>query len=134
MERDKEMTETLEQDFSILNENNKKKVVEMTKFLVLTRNRIVPGFLEEAVMILNMTYEARLTPELPCFLYFGGVGIAVLCGEAGKEVKEPYRIKEAVDYPGGPKRASSDGLSGVKTIWIGLMKLYILPAYREYLV
>jgi hypothetical protein len=47
METDKEMTETLEKDFSILNEDNKKKVVEMTKFLVLTQDTIVPGFLEE---------------------------------------------------------------------------------------
>jgi hypothetical protein len=47
MEADKEMTETLKQDFSILNENNKKKIVDMTKFLVLTQNTIVPGFLEE---------------------------------------------------------------------------------------
>jgi hypothetical protein len=48
-----------------------------------------------------------------------------------KKPKRPYTIKEAVDYlgrPGGPKRASSDGPPGVKTIWIGLMKLYILPA------
>jgi hypothetical protein len=45
-------------------------------------------------------------------------------------------MKEAVDYLGwlgGQKRAPSDGLPGVKTIWIGLMKLYILPVYREYL-
>jgi hypothetical protein len=47
METDKEMREMLEQDFSVLNESNKKKVVEMTKFLVLTQNTIVPGFLEE---------------------------------------------------------------------------------------
>jgi hypothetical protein len=54
----------------------------------------------------------------------------------GKEPTEPYTIKEAVDYLGwlgGPKRAPSDGPPGVKTIWIGLMKLYILLAYREYL-
>jgi hypothetical protein len=28
---------------------------------------------------------------------------------------------------------NTDGPPGVKTIWIGLMKLYILLAYREYL-
>jgi hypothetical protein len=37
----------LEQDIYILNENNKKKIVAMTKFLILTQNSIVPGFLEE---------------------------------------------------------------------------------------
>jgi hypothetical protein len=47
METNKEMTETLQRDFPVLNESNRKKVVEMTKFLVLTQNAIVPGFLEE---------------------------------------------------------------------------------------
>jgi hypothetical protein len=47
METDKEMTEILQRDFFVLNESNKKKVVEMTKFLILTQNTIVPGFLEE---------------------------------------------------------------------------------------
>jgi hypothetical protein len=47
METDREMTETLQQDFAVLNEANRKKIVEMTKFLVLTQNTIVPVFLEE---------------------------------------------------------------------------------------
>jgi hypothetical protein len=47
MEIEKEIMETLEQGFSILNESNKKNIIEMTKFLVLTQNTIVPGFLEE---------------------------------------------------------------------------------------
>jgi hypothetical protein len=47
VETDRELTETLQRDFPILNETNRKKVVEMTKFLVLTQNTIVPGFLEE---------------------------------------------------------------------------------------
>jgi hypothetical protein len=46
MDTDKEMTEILRHDFSALNEDNREKVVEMTKFLVLTQNTIVPGFLE----------------------------------------------------------------------------------------
>jgi hypothetical protein len=54
-----------------------------------------------------------------------------------KEPKQPYGMKETVEYLerlGGPKRVPGDGISGVKTIWIGLMKLYTLLAYREYLV
>jgi hypothetical protein len=47
METDKEMAEALEQDFPALNESNRKNVVEMTKFLVLTQNAIIPGLLEE---------------------------------------------------------------------------------------
>jgi hypothetical protein len=59
-----------------------------------------------------------------------------VANKSKKEPKKPYTIKEAVDYLGwlgGPKRAPGDGPPGVKAIWTGLMKLYILPAYREYL-
>jgi hypothetical protein len=45
--RDEEMGEILRRDFAVLNENNRKNIIEMTKFLVLTQNTIVPGFLEE---------------------------------------------------------------------------------------
>jgi hypothetical protein len=47
METDKEMVEILEHDFSMLNETNRKNVIEMTKFLVLTQDTIIPGFLKE---------------------------------------------------------------------------------------
>jgi hypothetical protein len=47
METDKEMTEVLRAEFSVLNEANRKKVVDMTKFLVLAQNNIIPGFLQE---------------------------------------------------------------------------------------
>jgi hypothetical protein len=47
METDKEMMKILQKDFSVLNESNKKKIVDMTKFLVLAQNTIVPGFLED---------------------------------------------------------------------------------------
>lgn len=47
METDKEMAEVLREEFSGLNESNKKKVVDMAKFLVLTQNTIIPEFLGE---------------------------------------------------------------------------------------
>ncbi|MDR1104767.1 MAG: hypothetical protein LBL44_00285 [Treponema sp.] len=47
MEADKKMTETLNTGFLTLTAENKKKIVDMTKFLVLTQNTIIPGFLEE---------------------------------------------------------------------------------------
>jgi hypothetical protein len=90
-----------------------------------------------AVMI--MTYAARLRPDAPCSLVLGEGEWKLLYGVANKikkEPKKPYTMKEAVEYLGwlgGPKRAPSDGPPGVKTIWIGLMKRYILLAYREYL-
>jgi len=37
--------EILKKDFSTLTENNKKSVIEMTRFLVLTQNTIVPKIL-----------------------------------------------------------------------------------------
>jgi hypothetical protein len=48
VETDREMAEILEQDFPALNEANKKGVIEMAKFLVLTQNSIIPGFLGES--------------------------------------------------------------------------------------
>jgi hypothetical protein len=54
-----------------------------------------------------------------------------------KEPKRPYTMKEAVEYLGrlgGPKQAPSDRPPGVKTVWVSLMKLYILLAYQEYLL
>jgi hypothetical protein len=92
-----------------------------------------------AVMIMSMTYAARLPPDAPCSLLLGEGEWKLLCCVANKtkkEPKKPYAMKEAVDclgWLGGPKRAPSDGPPGVKTIWVGLMKLYILLAYREYL-
>ncbi|GHU76412.1 hypothetical protein FACS189461_3950 [Spirochaetia bacterium] len=47
METDKEMTENMRQDFSVLNEANRKNVIEMTKFLIRTQNTVVPGLLKE---------------------------------------------------------------------------------------
>jgi hypothetical protein len=93
-----------------------------------------------AVMILNLTYAGRLTPGLPCSLLLGPDEWKLLycvANKTKKEPKKPYSIKEAVEYLGrlgGPKRAPGDGPPGVKTVWIGLMKLCILLAYREYLV
>ena len=45
MKQAENMTDTLNKDFSALTEENKKKVLEMTKFLVLTQNTIVPEVL-----------------------------------------------------------------------------------------
>jgi hypothetical protein len=47
MAADKKMTENLRQDFSALNEANKRKIVDITKFLVLTQNTIIPRLLNE---------------------------------------------------------------------------------------
>jgi hypothetical protein len=89
--------------------------------------------------LLNITYMGRLKPEVSCSVLLGQDEWKLLYCVANKTKKEPlkpYSTKEAIDYLGwlgGPKRAPSDGPPGVKTIWTGMMKLYILLAYRDYL-
>jgi hypothetical protein len=56
-----------------------------------------------AVMIVKMTYTARLTPEAPCSVLLGEEGWKLLYSVANKEKqepKEPYSMKEAVKYFG----------------------------------
>ncbi|MDR0706344.1 MAG: hypothetical protein LBF60_00510 [Treponema sp.] len=111
---------------------SRERSVDKTTALILTRSSI-------AAMTVNMTYAARLMPEAPCSVLLGEEEWKLpyrAANKARKEPKKPYAIKEAVDCLGrlgGLKRAPSDGPPGVKTIWIGLMKLYILLAYREHL-
>ena len=93
-----------------------------------------------AVLVLNMTYIARIHPNVPCTIFFEEDEWQVLYCAANKTKKvprKPYSIQEAVTYLGwlgGPKTAPSDGPPGVKAIWVGLDKLYTLLAYREWLV
>jgi hypothetical protein len=90
-----------------------------------------------AVFIMNLTYMARIHPELPCTVLFEDDEWKLLYCAAHRTKgvpDKPYTIKEAADYVGrlrGPKRAPSDGPPGVKTIWTGLQKLYTLLDYRE---
>ena len=93
-----------------------------------------------AVMIMNMTYIARIHPEKSCAAFFEEDEWKVLYCAANKTEKvprKPYSIQEAVAYLGwlgGPKRAPSDGPPGVKTVWLGLSTLNTLLAYRKWLV
>ena len=92
-----------------------------------------------ATFIMNITYIARIHPQLPCTVCFEEDEWKVLYCTANKTKKppeKPYTIAEAVTYLswlGGPKRAPSDGPPGVKTIWIGLDKLNTLLTYKEWL-
>ena len=45
MNQTENLTETLNNAFSALTDDNKKSVLEMTKFLVLTQNTIIPEML-----------------------------------------------------------------------------------------
>ena len=93
-----------------------------------------------SVLILNMTYIARIHPNISCTVIFEEDEWKLLFCAANKTKKapqNPYSIQEAITYLGwlgGPKRAPSDGPPGVKTIWIGLDKLNTLLAYKEWMV
>jgi hypothetical protein len=71
-----------------------------------------------AVFILNLTYIARINPELPCTILFEEEEWKILYIAANRTKKvpdRPYTIKQAVDYVGrlgGPKRAPGDGPPG----------------------
>ena len=92
-----------------------------------------------AVRILYLTYLARICPDIQCNIMFDEDEWKVLYCAANKTKKppsEPYSIKEAVEYIavlGGLKGAKSDGAPGLKIIWTGLNKLYVLLAYREFI-
>jgi hypothetical protein len=93
-----------------------------------------------AVFIMNLTYVARINPELPCSVLFCEDEWKLLYCMANKTKKppqKPYSIKDAVTYLGqlgGPKRAPSDGPPGLQIIWMGLSKLYLLLEYKDFLV
>jgi hypothetical protein len=92
-----------------------------------------------AVAIMNITYMARIDPDKPCTIFFEEEEWKVLyctANKTKKAPKKPYTMQEAVTYLGrlgGPKRAPSDGPPGLKTIWLGLITLNTLLAYREWM-
>jgi len=90
-----------------------------------------------AVLIMNMTYQARVNPDLPCSEYFEDDEWKALYCFANKTNKPPdkvYNILEAVKYLswlGGTKTAPSDGPPGLKTIWKGLENFYMIFEYSK---
>jgi hypothetical protein len=110
-------------------EKLQERSIEKTASLILMYSII-------SVFILNLTYIARIHPDLPCTIVFDDDEWKILYCAANRTKKppeKPYTIAEAVKYVGwldGPKTAPSDGPPGVKTIWKGLQKLYTLLDYR----
>jgi hypothetical protein len=114
-------------------EKLQERSVDKTTLLVLMYSVI-------AVMIMNLTYIARIAPEKPCTIFFEEDEWKMLyctANKTKKAPKKPYSIQEAVTYLGwlgGPKRAPSDGPPGLKTIWVGLSTLNTLLAYRDWMI
>jgi len=113
-------------------EKLQERSIDKTTLLVLMYSVI-------AVVVMNMTYTARIHPDEPCTVFFEEDEWRVLYCAANKTKKAPKKpctIQEAIIYLGclgGPKRAPSDGPPGVKTVWVGLSTLNTLLAYREWL-
>lgn len=92
-----------------------------------------------AIIILALTYLARISPELSCAVIFDEGEWKILYCTANKTKvppNEPYSIHDAVRYIailGGFRGSPSDGPPGLKVIWIGMMKLYTLLTYLDFL-
>ena len=59
-----------------------------------------------------------------------------IANKTEKAPRKPYSIQEALTYLGqlvGPKHASSDGPLELKTVWMGLITLKSLLAYRDWM-
>ena len=92
-----------------------------------------------STMILNMTYLARVQPDLPCSVIFEKEEADILycCIHKTKSPPEKsYSLEQAIRYLGelgGFKSSKSDGAPGLKRIWMGLQKLYFLQQFRAFL-
>jgi len=90
-----------------------------------------------AVHIMALTYIARNAPETPVDLIFSKIEWQTLFRAANytrSSPENPYSIADAVRYVaklGGFVGAPSDGPPGLKVIWLGLNKLYVLIAFRD---
>jgi hypothetical protein len=90
-----------------------------------------------SVFIMNLTYMARLYPDAPCTIFFDDDEWKFLYSITNKTSKipdKPISIKEAVKLIaqiGSGKRAPSDGDPGLKAIWKGLEKFFLLFDYKE---
>jgi len=98
-----------------------------------TYERIKPVLLIYSVIalfIMAITYMGRVLPNAPCSLFFTDDEWKILYRVVNKTKvapEEPYTMAEAVAYLGqlgSYKRAPSDGLPGLQSIWNGLFLLY----------
>jgi hypothetical protein len=91
-----------------------------------------------AIHIMQITFLSRNMPDAPCDILFSETEWKTLYRAANRtllEPREPPSIDEAVRLVaklGGFVGAKSDGMPGLKVIWIGLSKLFLLVAYRDF--
>jgi predicted nucleotidyltransferase len=92
-----------------------------------------------AIHIMQLTFLSRNAPETPCDIIFDETEWKTLYRAANRSRSEPEKppsMEEAMSLVaklGGHVGAKSDGPPGLKVIWIGLNKLFLLVAYLGYL-
>ena len=92
-----------------------------------------------SIHIMQLTFLSRNSPQTSCDVIFSEPEWKTLYCAANRTKTEPEKppsIEEAtrlVAKLGGHVGAKSDGQPGLKVIWIGLNKLFLLVAYRDYL-
>jgi hypothetical protein len=92
-----------------------------------------------SIHIMQLTFLSRNAPDTPCDLIFSDIEWKTLYCAANRTQEEPQippSMEEAVRLVaklGGHVGAKSDGVPGLKVIWIGLHNLFILVAYRDFL-
>ena len=112
-------------------ENIQQRRVEGIELVILMYSII-------AVHIMQLTFLSRSAPETPCDLILSEVEWKTLHRAANRtrtDPENPPSMEDAVRLIaklGGHVGAKSDGLPGLKVIWIGLNKLFILLAYRDF--
>ena len=83
-----------------------------------------------ALFIMTVTFMGREVPDAPCTLLLDDDEWKILYRVVHKTKTppdKPYSMADAVRYLGqlgGFKRAPSDGMPGLKSIWNGLFDLY----------
>jgi hypothetical protein len=89
--------------------------------------------------IMMLTYLSRLYADRSCELLFCESEWKTLYRAAKRTSTAPevaFSMADAIRYVavlGGFVGAKSDGLPGLKVVWLGLSKLFVLHAFREFI-
>jgi hypothetical protein len=92
-----------------------------------------------SVHIMLLTYLSRLYPDLSCELLFSQSEWKLLYRAAKRTSVAPekaFSMADAIRFVaalGGFVGAPSDGLPGLKVVWLGLSKFFVLHAFREFI-
>lgn len=92
-----------------------------------------------AIYYMQVTFLARTSPDTPCDILLSELEYSTLfrvANETNSDPVEPPTMQEVIKYLaklGGFVGAPSDGPPGLKVIWTGLSRLFLLVQYRQFL-